>query len=800
MAQNFYELELNDCDSFKNWSFYGDEDGSSYNLTGQYEGSAAFNLELGSGGPAPSGWAQITYAYNDLIGSKNLSNFDNVKFNFYVSDANLTALAGATARLGTDVSNFYYFPLTVARLSTLANPADGYWREITLSNLTAASSSGTADITNINFIGFLLQGNGSALFQSDEIRLDYWRATRYFQDDYDVELDGQGYQLLQKEGSYNRGKQPYSVDRYSTGDITYSNFDTYQYHAQTDWSAGWNDRYGLAENTFWDGQGLDISTVGELKNALQGIDITVVANSGYISAIQEYKQSAFVGLSNGANSSRIYSWNGSAGVNFSAVQTVARSAILDMAVYQGDLWTSIGQPQRTDATLLNFDGTTWSAVSSQSGIYFSQIGDTLYVAGAEGLMRSFDGSTWTTEFQQSGWEIHRMVSWRDKLWYLASLGHWKYWGQVKSALYSYDGVDRLLIQEFDDWCKPSIDVKDNKLWFTIGGILKSYDGENLVDEMDITSRYPIKSALDIYSSSTDVYDASDFGKGIQAIGNKLFVVNNSALTGSVDSQVLMNSGNGFSPYYRNGEEITALGTYTINTEKRLLIGGLSGHLQYLASENDSSKPYAVATKEASIVDAELFTIDKLFKSAQIFFNEISAGQSIVFQYKIDNEEDDWSTLGTVGTYDVGSTSIEFDFPPATTGKKLIYRLIIGGSASQVDTVFTNTTAAQIRIQDVVIKYLLAPDTKKKWLVKVMLPNNLQLNSGLREPSNGESLAASLETSMAKKEVLQYKDVDNQIYNVIINDVQIEGPYNVQTGRDSMGTNPEYVASIELLEG
>lgn len=791
MAQKFFELELNDCDSLKNWNYLGDTENLGINYTGQVQGTACVVFDFNDVATNTGG------VYNSTIGVKNITNFDEVRLNFFCASANFSVLSSGQARVGTDANNYYYWNLTPAQMTAVANTtAQDGWREIVLSNLSGASTSGTVDNNNINYLSLRVVRNSA--YEFSDMRIDNWRAIRYFQNEHDVELDGQGYQLLQQEGSYNRGNQPYSVDRYSTGDITYSNFDTYQYKAQTDWSGGWNDDFGIGGNTFWDGKGIDVSEIGRIQNLPAMSSIGTVANTGVVTAIQEYKQSAFFGVSAGTASARIYSWPGT-GTTLTLQHTVARSAILDMTVYQGRLWASVGQPQRTDASLINFDG-GWSAIA-QSGIYFGQISDTLYVAGAEGLMRSFDGTTWTTEFQQTGWEIHRMVAWRDKLWYLASLGHWKYWGQVKSALYSYDGTDRLLIQDFDDWCKPSIEVYNNKLQFVIGGVLKEFDGENITDALDITSRYPKELALDTYSSSTDLYDASDFGKGIQAVGKRLFVLQNSA-SATTTTTVLINEGNGFVPGFYGSSSVsstffTALGAYTKNKVKRLLAGTNNGVVTYQPIDDDGTD-YRTAYWDSSWIDADLFSVDKIFKSIQIFYDPISStSENITVQYIIDNEDDTFTTLNVVNSlYESGSTFSEFEFPPDTVGKKLRYRIILGGDVATDN----HDPSTKIKVTDVAVKYLLAPDTKRKWNIKVVMPNNLQLNSGFRDTSNGETLANTLWDSRVKKEVLQYKDIDNQIYNVIINDVQIQGPYNIQTGRDSRGTNPEYVASIELLEG
>lgn len=801
MAQNFYELELNGCDSLKSWSKYdgippnpsGYTENIGLNFTGQVQGTACINLDIEFSG----NFSGVGGIYNSYIGTHNIENYDQIKFNLYLLSADIAGVLNATAKVGTDTSNYLYWNLTSGQLTAVANStADASWREVILASPSSASSTGTVDLNNINYIDFAINFSsvaGGGINYGD-IRLDYWRAIKYFDNKYDVELDGQGYQLFQQEGSYNRSNQPYSVDRYSTGDITYSNFDTYQYHSQTDWSGGFNDEFGLSENTFWDGRGLDTSEVGKIKNQYGIGFISTVSNTGIVTAIQEYKQSAFFGITAGLGSAFVYSWPGT-GNTLTLQYSVARSAIQDMIVFQNNLWVSVGEPYTTPNQMAMFDGTTWSAVNQSAG-FMAELGDSLYTMDQASRMRSFDGSTWTTEFTHTGWYGHRMVTWREKIWYLASTGDPRFTRQERCALYSYDGVDRLLIQEFDGWCKNSIAVYNNKLYFVVNGILISYDGENITNELDLSLRYPREVTLDIYSLT------SDLGSGIQSISDKLHLVQNSA-SATTTSQILTNAGNGFTPgFYVGGtsgntNHFTALGVYTVSSEKRLMLGTENGKI-YVERSTTSGSDEITGYYDSSWIDANLFSIDKIFKSIQIYFDPISVyAENLTVQYILDNEDDTFVTLNHVdANYESGSTYAEFEFPPNTVGKKLRYRIIMGG-----DSITTQGDGVVITsVTNVAIKYLLAPNTKHKWNLRVMLPNNLLLNSGIRDVNNGETLASTLWSSRIKKELLQYKDIDNQIYNVIINDVQIQGPYNVQTGRDSMGTNPEYVASIELLEG
>lgn len=808
-----FSAQLNDCDSVQNWIPRTTGSNSmqtpTINTTGQYEGNACLNLEFYGSGPT----AEIE---NFIIGTKDISVYDTLAFNWFISDANLSAITAMRVKIGTSTAAYNYWDLTPAQYSALADPASSSWRQVNLTGLTTTNTSGSIDSTNINFLAIELVANAafSAFAASGTVRLDNWKVIKHFDFVSDVELDGVGYML--QPGTYNYEDQPYSVDRFSTGDVTYSNFDIYQFHAQTDWSGGLNDEYGINSNTFWDGTGIDASEKGQITNLLRFTDITAAASTGIVTSIQEYNGSAFIGVSSGAASAKIYSWVGS-GSTLTLQRTVAKSALIDQTVFQGNLWASFGNPHSTTNTMEMFDGASWSSIA-QSGMFFAELGNSLYTMDTASVMHSFDGSTWTTEYTQTGWFGHRMVTWNDKIYYLASTPYFNYYQQERCALFSYDGVDRLKIYEWDDWCKNSIALWKNKLWFIIGGILTSYDGESIVQELNFGTNIPKELSFDIFSNLYTTGNYAEVGNGIQSFGDKLCVVNNSGLSSNFQNTILTNYGEGFvrsTVLGGNSENYSALGKYSINNRKHLLFGTT---LAYIGTEQlkgdlfDSS--YEQGVLISSWIDADLFSVDKTLFSITLTYksfstlsasNSFEAPTAFLVMYKLNDDSNNWSILGSVNKEDINTTSKEILFPSNTVAKKFKILIILGrgfvqtGNYSNQGSYFQFGSLNQVTLNNVAYKYIVSPDTKKKWNFGVILSNNTLLNSSIRDSSNGYEKSILLWASRIKKKRLTYKDIDNQIYNVIVNDVKVQGPL-AQTGRDSIGTNPEYVASIELLEG
>lgn len=798
---NFYERILSALNSKKGWALNdGTNNNPSITFTGVgYTGQDTGSLQLSY----PANSASTKTLYTPYVPFEDITGFDKVDLYFRSSALAYTAFAtsGINVAVGNNSANAFYWNLGQAQLSAGTNA----WAQIELP-LTGAVESGTVDQTNISYIG--IQPIKDAATGAGIILFDQITASRYFDHEYDIELDGVGYQLV--EESYVREDLPPIADRFSTGDITYSDFDIYQYHAQTDWSGGWNDVKGIEDNTFYDGYNINTKNVGEIRQGRGLLYIaSIAAASGMITSIQEYKNSAFFGVSAGSNSSRVMSIAGLTGISsISAVvqTTVAKSAVIDQIVFRDQLWASFGNPDSATNTMQMFDGATWSAVS-QSGMYFAELNGYMYTMDTASNMRSFDGTTWSTEYTDTGWKGHRMATWRDKVWYLATKGSSTRSQQTSGALFYFDGVNRVQVKNFDGILGNSLEVYQDKIWFVENGILQSFDGERFTSEHDITDRYLSKFALDIYSSATATTDYLASGKGIQAIGNSLSIVGNKA---EFSGFILQNNRFGFSPLYVVDEfsnplrSITALGAYIYKGAKYLLAAFYDGStlLNIVAEPNSedlaasASDKYMPSSITSSWIDADLFSVDKLWKSIQVYFKEpLWPGDTFSIRAYIQlSEDDDFQEIGLIA-YDNSNPGdfadryksfIELQLPNDCVSNKIRYKL---------DFIATNTP---ITITDIAVKYILSPDTKHRWTFNVILANDVLNNANVRDSQDGYDKSLSLWETRLKKNLVNFRDVDNQIYDVVVNRVRIQGP-NVEEGGEPIENGPEYVAVIELIE-
>lgn len=759
------ELQLDACDATAGWTGIYDAIQMTLNTTGETEGTGCLNLGISGAINTAYTWGE----YYKSFTSQDLSSYDYLKFKLYVE--NTATIAGINNILVDFVcdsayDDYYNWNIEQADLTTGWNTVTKYFN-------APYAIYGTP--SRATFQKFTLSIRNNADVTLGYLMLDDVKVGQTVETQYDIKLDSQGYLL--KEGSYNMTDLPYLIDRFSSGDISYSDFNFWQYKAQTDWSGGFNEKYfsEITNNKFYDGEYLDISKMGELKISPKMSFVTAMATTGTITAIGSFNGSAVIANQN----EYIYTWPGT---GYAAVQSTAfvgDGSITDIFNFDTKLY--LGVTEDPVGTLIQgragaVSAIDWSAITSQPSIFYTNLGDTMY----GNYIYSYNATLSSiTEIGFNG-EPRELKTWRSKFYFLLNDAQ-RYENTHTCGLYSYDGVDLLSIQDFVGQAKASLESFNNKLWFVISGILYSYDGEKISTELDILDKYYYYS-LDAYHYPGDDIDFGTYTlRGVQKAGNKLYLLCNDT---SATTQILCgNQYGGWSHIAEHTAVITALGTLDSLTTEKLLIGDAGGNLFYLDdAAYDTSKTSWI---ESSWIDMDFFSVDKLFKSISVYCEALPLGCSFAVYYKIDNGSS-WTSIG--GSDIENEIFLECNLPSGTCGKKIKYKI----EMTTIDSTKTPT------ITDVVIKYIVAPDTKKKWSVGILLTNELILDDTTRETKTGKKLKEKLWESRLKKNIVEFQDVDGSKYNVLINDVQIEGPF-IQKGRSGQGTGPEYVATLELIE-
>jgi len=760
------ELQLINCDATTNWTAVADRDNTTLaidSVTFQ-EGTGSLKLGVDASASTTNNWAEYQF---DPSSTVDVGAFDYLQLKLYIADS---------TTLG-DITHFFIDFVTDSAYNNYHNwrilPADLAvgWNTVKLYFNDTTASFGEPDLGTWDLLTVHIHHNGTDM-AAGTIFVDDFRVIQSIETQYDIKIDSQGYELVpDADQGYSQTDLPFAIDRFGTGELEYSDFNKFQFQAQTDWSTGFNNRFstGKEDSGYWDGDYVDTTEFGRVKMAPKFAHITAAANTGVVTNIKSYKGSAFFGVSDSPDS-YVYSWIGSGSTLTQQAQLTGLAEIIDMEVYNNILYTSAGNG------VYQYTGAAWSALA-QSAHYMQTLGDTLYASLGQ-TMQSFDGTTWATEYAHTGWYINQMKTWREKIYYLATDSASRSTGsRSKTSLWSYDGIDRLQLADFDEAARTHMEYHNNKLWFVIGGILKSFNGESVVDELDVIDRYN-KQAIGVNANA-----GNEVGDGLMAADKKLFSLLNDT---SATTKVIANGGFGFSPMIgAHSALISAMGTLNqINDQDdSLLVGDINGNAFFLDESQYSTTN--VTQLESGWIDMGFPNVDKLFRSMAFYCDSLPSRTRIQLQYQLD-DTGTWVNITATGV--TGSTDGELQFGDTIKGKRIKYRIQLT----------SETGTATPVINDIVIKYLISPDVKKRWVVGVALSDNIERMDRTSELKTAKQLLSQLWASRKKKAVVEFQDIDGSKYDVLMNDMQIRGPVRneVRVGQTLGG---EYVAQIELIQ-
>lgn len=187
---------------------------------------------------------------------------------------------------------------------------------------------------------------------------------------------------------------------------------------------------------------------------------------------------------------------------------------------------------------------------------------------------------------------------------------------------------------------------------------------------------------------------------------------------------------------------------------QLLVGtGSNGYVYRLSTTDYATQGWY----QSSYFDANLPSIDKLYKEVTIKHDALESGQSVVVYYKY-AETSNWTTLGTSST--VGTTEKTLSFPTATYSKKITLKVELN----------TTTTTGSPKVTEVIMKYTLYPERKWAWTMRLRAKKSLQLFDRTLEARTATQIRSDLETLMSTQSLYTYVDVDGTSYNVLVNDI------------------------------
>jgi len=203
----------------------------------------------------------------------------------------------------------------------------------------------------------------------------------------------------------------------------------------------------------------------------------------------------------------------------------------------------------------------------------------------------------------------------------------------------------------------------------------------------------------------------------------------------------------------------------------------------------------------SVIDGNLFTIDKYWGGITVYHEPLPANCTIGVMARIDADfsrlvSDNLTILGYNNTQ--GSTSFDIQILSDNIGKKIQLQVVL---------LTTNTSNTPI-IQDIVLRYLLRPTVKHRWVFDILCMENIAEYS---RPKSGKEIRQELEL-LENKSLVSFQDVDGKYYDankdgsaddgIIFNSLIFTGPAKLESSKEGYSDDAStgYLASIELIEG
>lgn len=315
------------------------------------------------------------------------------------------------------------------------------------------------------------------------------------------------------------------------------------------------------------------------------------------------------------------------------------------------------------------------------------------------VYKSTDGTTFTLskdidEPDNPGW-IWAMEVYSNKLY--VGGGHPQKFKASNSAgfLWSYDDFEWKFVGNFDFTVIRSLKVYDSLLF--IGTINKKLYVFNTAS-IDKLLEFP----WDVSIQAMDTWN------------DKLVLALSPTDDNNPSGQesVYLFDRNGFHNAFdtSNATKFTSL----LSINNQLLVGtGVSGYV-YKTVETQYQTS---GTLQTSYAEASLPNIYKLYRSVTLMYDSLPTGCTILVEYKTDESDSSWTSLGTAST--VGSTSATFNFASGIYSFKISFRV----------TLSTTNVSVTPTLRKIILKYVLSPDFKYLWKIKLLCADRVSWIDG-----------------------------------------------------------------------
>jgi len=388
--------------------------------------------------------------------------------------------------------------------------------------------------------------------------------------------------------------------------------------------------------------------------------------------------------------------------------TSVNTSILSKLSGTTKMYFGVGDQDETtngDARIYSYDGTDFVLVkifnttneSSVNCFYLFGVTQKMYIGlGSEAkIYTTTDWSTFTLTKtidvpNDPGWVL-TMTEYNGKLYvgggYPQQLPGNNY--QYQGFLYAYDEYTWIKVGDFDHTIITSLESFDSLLF--IGTIKKKVYVFNTAS-IDKLFEFP----HDLQITAIKKWD------------DKLAFVTAPTPGSSISGYegIYLFDRNGFHLAFA----VTSRGWYSVTVFKNNLMAGNDDGYVYQTSSNTY---ISTGWLQSSYDEAQLPSIDKIRRSVTLMFESLPANTSIAIEYKTDESDVSWTSLGTASTD--SDTEETFEFAAGVYSKKISFKV----------TFTTTSPADSPKLKKIIHKYVLVPDFKYMWEMKLLCADNLQ---------------------------------------------------------------------------
>lgn len=533
---------------------------------------------------------------------------------------------------------------------------------------------------------------------------------------YHIKLGGIGFILARDPFSgrhtFGRDQAPTFVNKFGSGDPTYRDASFFPHWAQINWKNG-------SKQDDFDDEGrfktsANVKVYEEKKITLSNLLSTLSLSAGSVDVTCwaiDYSDSnkVFAGTSDG----HVFRYASGSWTDMGDITTTgARINCLYFSKIglngsrssgSGQIYAGSGTPGTSTGKLHRYDG-AWAVTKTFTGhdscLALEEFGGEMYASlGGTGVIQKASDAnlaTWTTskDIDYPGY-MYALKVYNNKLYAGGGSPENSPTEKYKGTLYVNDGFTWSEVFPFTHTVIKSLQVYDNLLFIgTIHAQLYVYN----------------RATVDLLFELSQ--DSSNQISSMEVFKDHLYFTVSKISSNTGEEAVYLFDRAGISRIVSDTSTIRPISLLVNGSE--LWIGSSGTGVAY---KMEASTYVAEGYLQSSYFDANLPNIPKTWFDISLETESLPASTSLEVYYKTDESDSSFTLVDTTDTD--GATLSIFGFPEGLTSTKLSWKVVLKTSLN------TNTPT----IKKVLVRYVLQPDFRYLWKMKVACPDNVEWLDG-----------------------------------------------------------------------